>query len=85
VVRKGPNEADAFDPEVRVGLEVGGVLSFDEWSVFSAYSFVDRGEIAEPQTTLPILDGGFDQRQLMLGVSYRFEPKPEYDESYSFE
>jgi hypothetical protein len=77
VFRGGSAEADLFDPEVRIDLEVGGVLTFSEWDVFSSYTFVDRGELGSPETMLPILDGGFDQRQLLLGVSYRFEPKRE--------
>ena len=35
----------------------------------------DRGELDKPETTLPILDGGFDQLQLAIGVEYRFDPK----------
>ena len=68
-----------FDPQVRLDLQVGGVLSLSEgWDAFASYTFIDRGELARPETTLPILDGGFDQRQLTLGVEYRFDPKRPY-------
>jgi hypothetical protein len=30
---------------------------------------IDRGDIANPATRLPILDGGFDQKQIMFGVT----------------
>ena len=32
---------------------------------------IDRGDLGAPATVLPILDGGFDQKQLTLGVTYR--------------
>jgi len=36
---------------------------------------VDRGDLAVPASVLPILDGGFDQQQLTLGVTYRSEER----------
>jgi hypothetical protein len=33
---------------------------------------IDRGEMASPDTTLPILAGGYDQTQVMVGVTRRF-------------
>ena len=30
---------------------------------------------------LPILDGGFDQQQVVVGVEYRFQPKRPHDDS----
>ncbi len=70
--------AHTLDPQVRLNLQVGGVLSLSEgWDAFASYTFVDRGEIDRPSTTLPILDGGFDQQQLSLGVEYRFDSKRE--------
>jgi hypothetical protein len=68
-------EQAEFDPPVRLGLEVGGVWSLRRapWDLFASYSFVDRGELENPTSTLPILMGGFDQRQILFGVQYRFE------------
>lgn len=63
-----------LDPRVRVGLSVGGVLPVSEtgWDLYGTYSIIDRGELNQPATTLPILDGGFDQRQMIFGVEHRF-------------
>jgi hypothetical protein len=71
-----------LNPQVRLNLEVGGTLSLhaDGWDVYASYTFVDRGELDKPETTLPILDGGFDQQQIAIGVEYRFEPKRRHDE-----
>ena len=41
--------------------------------------WLDRGELDKPETTQPILDGGFDQQQIAIGVEYRFDPKPRHD------
>lgn len=73
-----PDAAHGYlDPQVRLNLEVGGALSLgaDGWDVYSSLSVIDRGELDKPETTLPILDGGFDQLQLAIGVEYRFDPK----------
>ena len=40
------------------------------------------GELSKPETTLPILDGGFDQQQLVVGVEYRFTPKRDDSDDY---
>jgi hypothetical protein len=71
-----------LNPQVRLNLEVGGVLSLhtDGWDVYATYTIVDRGELDKPETTLPILDGGFDQQQVVIGVEYRFEPKRRHEE-----
>jgi hypothetical protein len=71
-----------LNPQVRLNLEVGGALSLhaDGWDVYASYTIVDRGELDKPETTLPILDGGFDQQQVVVGVEYRFEPKRRHEE-----
>ena len=62
----------AIDPQTRVAVHVTGVLALaDEWDVWVRAAVLDRGELAAPGTLLPVLDGGFDQQQLTLGVSYR--------------
>jgi hypothetical protein len=50
-------------------------LHADGWDVYASLTIIDRGELERPETTLPILDGGFDQQQLTIGVEYRFDPK----------
>ncbi len=63
-----------LDPQVRLSMQAGGVLTIRSgWDAFLAYTFVDRGELDRPETMLPILDEGFDQSQIMLGVQHRFE------------
>jgi hypothetical protein len=72
-----------LDPQVRMNVEVGGAMSLrsDGWTVYATYTIVDRGELDKPETTLPILDGGFDQHQVVVGVEYRFDPKSSDDDS----
>jgi len=73
-----------LDPQVRLDLEIGGAMSLhaDGWNVYASYIVIDRGELDKPETTLPILDGGFDQHQLVIGVEYRFEPKRREDREW---
>jgi hypothetical protein len=86
-VASGPDAADAsgerfLDPNVRLGLQIGGVMtpSRGSWDLFVVYGIVDRGDRERPETTLPILDGGFDQNQLAIGVQHRFGAKSRDDE-----
>ncbi|HWA72085.1 MAG TPA: hypothetical protein VG937_07125 [Polyangiaceae bacterium] len=78
-VESGPNGSTelrpGLDPNVRVNLEVGAVLSprRTNWDLYVAYVVVDRGDVEHPETTLPILNGGFDQRLLVLGVQHHFD------------
>jgi hypothetical protein len=77
-VSSGPSVATTlgarvFDPAVELSFQIGGVLSDrSDWDLFAAFSIIDRGDLAEPRTTLPILDGGFDQKQILFGVQHRF-------------
>jgi hypothetical protein len=57
----------------------GGVLRVGDnrsWDLYAIYSWIDRGEADRPSTMLPIIDGGFDQQQVVLGVQHRFGPPP---------
>lgn len=61
-----------LDPQTRVDVHVTCVLALaDDWDVWLRAAVIDRGELGAPDSLLPILDGGFDQQQLTLGVSYR--------------
>jgi hypothetical protein len=68
----------AIDPAIRIDLQVGGVIRVgqqNDWDLFAFYAWIDRGERDRPETLLPVLDGGFDQQQVVLGISHRFEPR----------
>lgn len=66
-----------LDPRARIDFRIGGVLTLvDHWDLFAELAVVDRGDRAMPGTQLPILDGGFDQRQIMFGVTRRVKGKP---------
>ncbi len=63
-----------LDPQTRVNFRIGGVLAYiDDWDIYAELSVNDRGELRESATRLPVLDGGFDQTFLMLGVTRRFQ------------
>jgi hypothetical protein len=66
----------SFDLGTTLGLSVGAWARSRTtgWELFAILTVVDRGELDDPSTQLPILDGGFDQTQLSLGVQHRFQP-----------
>ena len=45
------------------------------WDLFAEFAIVDRGDMENPATRLPIMDGGFDQQQILLGVTRHFETR----------
>lgn len=65
--------AGGLDPQTRVSMQMGilgGVTrSLD---LFMEVQILDRGDLEDPATTLPILGGGFDQTRLVLGFNRRF-------------
>lgn len=63
-----------IDPKVRLNFQLGFMLGYvNKWDLYMIYAVVDRGDIEEPDTTLPILDGGFDQSQIIFGAARRFD------------
>lgn len=65
-----------FDPQPRLDFHIGTVLSVvKQWDIFFDVAIVDRGDPANPATQLPILDGGFDQKQIVFGVTRRIESR----------
>jgi hypothetical protein len=67
-----------LDPQTRANFSLGSVLSYiDDWDITFAIEVIDRGDVSQPDTTLPIIAGGFDQTRLVLGVTRRFK-----EESY---
>jgi hypothetical protein len=68
--------ADSIAPSSRLDLTIGTVYSaVRDWDLYVEYTFRDRGTTKMPETTLPIIDGGFDQRQLVVGITRRFARK----------
>ncbi len=64
---------------------MGTVLSaVKKWDIYVDLAIVDRGDLANPATRLPILDGGFDQTQVIFEVTRHIEykRKPRYDDDY---
>lgn len=63
-----------IDPQPRLDFRMGTVWSVDaKWDLFVDLAVVDRGDAADPATRLPILGGGFDQRQVIFGVTRHVE------------
>jgi hypothetical protein len=61
------------DPQVRVGMYLGAVLGVTKGlDLFVEFSILDRGDVEDRTTTLPILSGGFDQRRVLFGFNKRF-------------
>ncbi len=67
---------EPYDPQTRVNVHIGMVLSYiPNWDIFAKYMIVDRGDYIDASTTLPILEGGFDQRHFIIGLTRRFKAK----------
>ncbi len=77
------SEQPAYDPQTRVNVHLGTVLAYiDDWDIFARFSIIDRGDATDPATTLPILEGGFDQKEIVIGVTRRFKPAPKRPDAY---
>jgi hypothetical protein len=71
---KDPTTEMLIDPQPRLDFHMGTVLALvPKWDLFVDFAVIDRGELADPTTRLPILDGGFDQRQVIFGVTRHIE------------
>ena len=69
-----PVSGMSLDPQPRLDLNIGGAVRIaDDWDLSVELSIIDRGDAAAPATRLPILDGGFDQIQLSVGVTRRVD------------
>jgi hypothetical protein len=65
-----PTTGMALDPQPRLDFHAGAVLAIEKtWDLFADFAVIDRGDLANAATRLPILDGGFDQKQIILGVT----------------
>ncbi len=71
---RDPTTEMPIDPQPRLNFHLGTVLSVvKKWDIFVDFAIVDRGDLANRATQLPILDGGFDQKQIMFGVTRHIE------------
>jgi hypothetical protein len=71
-----PTTEIRIDPQPRLDFHMGTVLALvPKWDLFVDFAVIDRGELSDPSTRLPILDGGFDQRQVIFGVTRHIESK----------
>jgi hypothetical protein len=65
--------ADTIDPSTRLDLTIGTIYSaVRDWDLYAELTYRDRGTTRMPETILPIIDGGFDQRQIVVGITRRF-------------
>lgn len=68
-----PTTEMELDPKPRLDLRIGNVWSVTkEWDLFAEIVIIDRGDLESSSTRLPMLDGGFDQRHVVLGVTRHF-------------
>jgi hypothetical protein len=65
----------AIDPQPRLDFKIGTAISLNRWDLYVELAVVDRGDLANPATRLPVLDGGFDQRQVIFGVTRHIDTR----------
>jgi len=67
-------------PQPRLDIDLGNAVQLAEhWDLTVDLQIIDRGELARPETRLPVIDGGFDQIQIMVGISRRL---PSHDRGW---
>ncbi len=63
--------APELNPQTRADLYATLFASLATgWNIMVKLAFIDRGNSANPETLLPILSNGYDQRQVVVGLSY---------------
>ncbi len=68
-----PETLGSLDPQPRVNMHIGALGAItDNVSLFVDYSILDRGDLETQVTTLPVLNTGFDQRQIIFGFMRHF-------------
>ena len=69
---RDPVSGMTLSPQPRLDLELGSAVQLaPRWDLSLQLSILDRGDLDKPATRLPILDGGFDQIQITVGVTRR--------------
>ncbi len=70
---------DAIDPQPRVNMRMGALSAVSQSvDLFIEFSILDRGDLEDSRTTLPILNGGFDQTTLIMGFMRHFGPERKF-------
>lgn len=68
-----PLTGNALDPQPRVNFHVGALGAITKTvDLFVEYSILDRGDLENRATTLPILHRGFDQKEIIFGFMRHF-------------
>jgi hypothetical protein len=86
---RDPTTEMPIDPQPRLDFHMGTVLALvPKWDIYIDFAIRDRGDRENPETRLPILDGGFDQKQIIFGITRHIEgrKKPhDYDEDDDYD
>tara|TARA_R110002096_G_scaffold361075_3_gene554149 strand:+ start:43787 stop:44728 length:942 start_codon:yes stop_codon:yes gene_type:complete len=65
-------EAPTINPQTRADLYARMEVNLATgWKISGSVILGDRGQVENPETILPILEGGYDQRTFVIGFSYR--------------
>jgi hypothetical protein len=69
--------APELRPQTRADLHLAVYATLSTgWDITMKILWLERGDANVPETILPVLSGGYDQRQLVIGVTYRGRPGP---------
>jgi hypothetical protein len=64
-------------PQTRADVHVSTYATLSTgWDITLEVLWLERGDANVPETILPLLSGGYDQRQYIVGVTYRGRPGP---------
>lgn len=71
---RDPTTEVVIDPQPRLNFHAGTVVSLvKKWDLYIDFAVVDRGDARDPRTQLPIIHGGFDQKQIIFGITRHIE------------
>ncbi|MBT8496535.1 MAG: hypothetical protein KJO07_26035 [Deltaproteobacteria bacterium] len=64
-------DAPEINAQTRVDLHSSLFVTLATgWSIVTTFAYRDRGDAGSPESILPVLGGGFDQTQFLVGFSY---------------
>ncbi len=65
-------DAPTINPQTRADLYARMEVNLATgWKISGSFILGDRGQVENPETILPILEGGYDQTTFVIGFSYR--------------